>query len=113
MSVRKKALSSEELDALLLDSPQALASYNEARLAYQVGREIRRIRKEKNWSQTELAVIAKVDQGDLSRLEHGEGERGASLGLIERVAQALGHVVQVSFVASDSLARSAKTPVEG
>jgi transcriptional regulator with XRE-family HTH domain len=61
-----------------------------APLAVTFGRAVRRLRDRRGISQTDLARAAKMDAGDLSRLERGlVGERGPGLGLVERLAKAL------------------------
>jgi transcriptional regulator with XRE-family HTH domain len=64
----------------------------------EVGRTIRHARKRAELTQTELAARAGIDQGDLSRLETGQGVRGATIAVVERVAQALGCEVVIQFV---------------
>jgi len=49
-------------------------------------------------TQTELAARAGIASGRLSRLETGQGVRGATIAIVERVAQALGREVVIQFV---------------
>jgi ribosome-binding protein aMBF1 (putative translation factor) len=98
MVVFKKPLNRSALDELTLSTPDTRAAYQEQRLALEVGRTIRRERKVAELTQMELAVKAGIDQADLSRLETGQGVRGATIGFVERVAHALGREVVIQFV---------------
>jgi transcriptional regulator with XRE-family HTH domain len=53
-----------------------------------VGRNLRRLRNAKGWSQEELAFKAKVDRSYLSQLE--TGNYSASVTMLEKLAKALG-----------------------
>jgi transcriptional regulator with XRE-family HTH domain len=66
-----------------------------------------RERKVAQLTQMQLAVKAGIDQADLSRLETGQGVRGATIGFVERVAHALGREVVIRFVDPASKADSA------
>jgi transcriptional regulator with XRE-family HTH domain len=107
MANLKKPLDAGALDALTLGSEEARAAYREQRLTLEVGRTIRHWRKHAELTQMELAARAGIDQGDLSRLETGQGVRGATIALVERVAQALGREVVIQFV--DPAAKRART----
>lgn len=98
MADLKKPLDQHALDALTLTTDEARAAYQEQRLTLEVGRTIRHARKKADLTQTELAARAGIDQGDLSRLETGQGVRGATIAIVERVAQALGREVVIQFV---------------
>jgi len=86
------------MDHLTLSSEEGRAAYQEQRLTLEVGRTIRQARKSADLTQTELAIRAGIDQGDLSRLETGQGVRGATIAIVERVAHALGREVVIQFV---------------
>ena len=106
MADLKKPLDQGASDALTLGTEEARAAYQEQRLTLEVGRTIRHARKLAALTQTELAERAGIDQGDLSRLETGQGVRGATIAIVERVAQALGQEVVIQFV--DPAAKSAR-----
>jgi transcriptional regulator with XRE-family HTH domain len=57
--------------------------------------EIRKLRRRRSWSQTELGVRAGVDRNAVSRLERGLGR--VDLELLDRVAIALGVSLVVAF----------------
>lgn len=61
-----------------------------------VGRNIRRLRRESNISQEELARLAKIDRSHIGRIERGE--INATLLMLERISKALKTNVN-SFVA--------------
>jgi transcriptional regulator with XRE-family HTH domain len=98
MAELKKQLDESALDELMLGTPEARVAYQEQTLALAMGRTIRRERQLASLTQTELAAMAGIDQGDLSRLETGQGVRGASIGFVERVAHAMGLDVTIQFV---------------
>jgi ribosome-binding protein aMBF1 (putative translation factor) len=98
MADLKRPLDQHGLDALTLGTDAARAAYQEKRLTLEVGRTIRHARKKADLTQTELAARTGIDQGDLSRLETGQGVRGATIAIVERVAQALGREVVIQFV---------------
>jgi ribosome-binding protein aMBF1 (putative translation factor) len=98
MAVLKRPLRRSALDELTLTTPDARAAYQEQRLALEVGRTIRHERKLAELTQMQLAAKAGIDQADLSRLETGQGVRGATIGFVERVAHALGREVVIQFV---------------
>ena len=98
MAVSKRPLHRRAVQELDLSTPHARAADQEQRLALEVGRTIRHERKVARLTQMQLAVKAGIDQADLSRLETGQGVRGATIGFIERVAQALGRDVVIRFV---------------
>jgi transcriptional regulator with XRE-family HTH domain len=99
MADLKKPLDQGALDELTLSTEEARAAYQEhRRLTLEVGSTIRCWRKQAELTQAELAARAGSDQGDLSRLERGQGVRGATSAIVERVAQALGREVVIQFV---------------
>jgi hypothetical protein len=108
MAVLKRPLRCRALDELTLSAPAARAAFQEQRLALEVGRTIRHERKVAQLTQMQLAVKAGIDQADLSRLETGQGVRGATIGFVERVAHALGREVVIRFVDPAGEAESAR-----
>ena len=61
---------------------------------------LRPVRLEKGWTQEELARRSGVDQSTISRIENGL-TRGVGLGIIERLAAALGLNPRSLFVSSE------------
>lgn len=70
-----------------MDEPGAAEAYEAARLAYELGRTIRRMREERGWSQTGLADAAGMTQSAVARFE--AGGTVPSLPVLERLARAL------------------------
>jgi len=64
------------------------------------GAAIRRLRKNKGWSQMDLARIAWVDQGTISALERN-AKAGLHLGTLVRLARTLGASTDALLVPSD------------
>lgn len=62
-----------------------------------LGQRIRRLRRERGWSQRELARRAGVSNSLISRIELGQGEE-LSLAHLERIARVLG--VSLSYLVS-------------
>ncbi|MGK8487757.1 helix-turn-helix domain-containing protein [Nocardia asiatica] len=70
-----------------MQEPGAAEAYEAARLAYELGRTIRRMREEQGWSQTVLAEAAGMTQSAVARFE--AGGTVPSLPVLERLARAL------------------------
>jgi DNA-binding XRE family transcriptional regulator len=61
-----------------------------------VGKEIHRVRKEKDLSQEQLAQKAGVSQQLISRIE--KGKENISLITLKKISKALGRIAEISFV---------------
>jgi len=70
-------------------------SYEKARLAYELGRQVRQLRESHGLSQRELAERMHTTQSVIARLEAGGSK--PSLSTLERVANALGTSVDIRF----------------
>ncbi|TCO65519.1 helix-turn-helix domain-containing protein [Actinocrispum wychmicini] len=77
---------SELRDELGVD--RAHPSYDAARIAFELGVEVRTLREERGWSQTELATRAGMTQSAMARFE--AGGTVPTLPVLERIAGALG-----------------------
>lgn len=71
------------------------AGYDEARRAYNIGRQVRTLREAHGLSQRQLAERMGTTQSTIARLE--AGGTLPSLSTLERVADALGTTVEVKF----------------
>jgi len=76
--------------------PGAPKAYQSARLAYELGGTVRRMREERGWSQSALARAAAMTQSAVARFE--AGGTVPTLRVLERLAEALDAdlVVQVA-----------------
>lgn len=78
-----------------LTKPEAQAGYENARLAYELGRRIRDLREAQGLSQRQLADRMGTTQSVIARLEAGGSK--PSLTTLERTAAALGTAVDIRF----------------
>lgn len=75
--------------------PAARKGYEDARLAYELGRRLRELRDARGLSQRQLAERVGTTQSVIARLEAGGTK--PSLSTLERVASALGSVIDIRF----------------
>ena len=73
----------------------ARSGYENARLAYELGRQVRELREAAGFSQRELADRMGTTQSVVARLEAGGSK--PSLSTLERVAEAVGKTIEVRF----------------
>jgi ribosome-binding protein aMBF1 (putative translation factor) len=85
-----------ERRARRLTEPGAAAAYDVARIAYELGQTVRRLREQRNWSQGQLGAAAGMTQSAVARLE--AGGTVPTLSVLERVARALDARLDVSLV---------------
>jgi ribosome-binding protein aMBF1 (putative translation factor) len=83
-------------------SPTARAAYEEARLAYEVGRQVRALREAQGLSQRELADRLGTTAAAIARLEAGSTR--PTLITLERVAVALGAKIEVRLEREEAVA---------
>ena len=79
-----------------LKDPEFKRDYDRLEPQYQVLREIIKTRLERKMSQRHLATKAKTTQAVLSRLENFEVN--PSIGLVQRIAEAMGKKLEIKFV---------------
>ena len=70
-----------------MGEPGATEAYHAAKLAYELGRTVRRLREQRDWSQTQLATAAGMTQSAVARFE--AGGTVPSLPVLDRLARAL------------------------
>ncbi len=87
-----------------LRHPAARAAYEDARLAYEIGRQVRELREAQGLSQNQLAGRLGTTQSVIARLEAGGTK--PTLRTLERVAAALGVRVRVQLDKPRTLAAS-------
>jgi HTH-type transcriptional regulator / antitoxin HipB len=78
-----------------MDRPEVAAAYEQARLRYELAEAVRLRREELGWSQRQLAERAGMSQPGVARFE--AGGTTPTLPLLERLADALGLTLNVSF----------------
>ncbi|WP_019807463.1 helix-turn-helix transcriptional regulator [Saccharomonospora halophila] len=76
-----------ELRDRRMGEPGAEQAYQAARLAYELGRTVRELRVQRDWSQNDLAHAADMTQSAVARFE--AGGTVPSLPVLERLAEAL------------------------
>ncbi len=81
-----------------IEKPAIRASYEKARLAYELGRQVRELRESNGLSQRQLAERMQTTQSVIARLESGGTK--PSLTTLERVAAALGTSVDIRLRAA-------------
>jgi transcriptional regulator with XRE-family HTH domain len=79
-----------------LRDPEVRAAYEKRRLAYELGRQVRRLRERAGLTQEELAERIHSTQGTIARLEAGGREPAVST--LARIAAALEAKVDVRLV---------------
>jgi transcriptional regulator with XRE-family HTH domain len=67
--------------------PGATEAYDAARLAFELGKMVRELREQAGWSQSQLAVRARMTQSAVARFE--AGGTVPTLPVLERLAAAL------------------------
>jgi ribosome-binding protein aMBF1 (putative translation factor) len=78
-----------------IEKPAIRATYEKARLAYELGRQVRELRQSHGLSQRELAERMHTTQSVIARLEAGGSK--PSISTLERVAKALGASIDIRF----------------
>jgi transcriptional regulator with XRE-family HTH domain len=82
--------------------PGAAEAYDAARLAFELGRQVRELRVQQGLSQTELARRAGMTQPAVARFE--AGGTVPTLPVLERLARSLGTELTVKLTPSSSVA---------
>ena len=70
-------------------------AYSAARIAFELGAEVRMLRERRGWSQTELATRSGMTQSAMARFE--AGGTVPTLPVLERIATALGMRLSVAL----------------
>lgn len=79
-----------------LKDPEFKAEYDALEPEFSLMRTIMEARMEKGLTQQKLSELTGISQADISRLEGGNGN--PSLRTLQRIAEALGKQVKISFV---------------
>lgn len=86
-------------DEARAEGPAAVAELERMQHRYRIGAQIAIVRKRRGITQDQLSSLAGVDQGDISRIEHGQ--LNATEDTLAAIARALGH--ELTLVPSDDL----------
>ncbi|HEV7827454.1 MAG TPA: helix-turn-helix transcriptional regulator [Pseudonocardiaceae bacterium] len=92
----------QELRNRRMAEPGAADAYDAARLAYELGWQVRELRVQQGLSQTELARRAGMTQPAVARFE--AGGTVPTLPVLERLARSLGAELTVQLAPSSSVA---------
>jgi ribosome-binding protein aMBF1 (putative translation factor) len=92
----------QELRRRRMAEPGAQEAYDTAKLAFELGRQVRGLREQRGWSQTKLARAAAMTQPAVARFE--AGGTVPTLPVLERLAHALGAELVVQLAAPSSVA---------
>jgi len=84
-----------EVKERALRNPEVRAAYEELEPEYEITRQLIRARLERGMSQKELAAKIGTRQSAISRIEGGG--QNVSVGMVNKVARALGTKVHVTF----------------
>ncbi|MCO1577942.1 helix-turn-helix domain-containing protein [Crossiella sp. SN42] len=76
-----------ELRERRLAEPGAAEAYDAARLAYELGKAVREMREQRDWTQSRLAEVAGMTQPAIARFE--AGGTVPTIPVLERLAHAL------------------------
>jgi transcriptional regulator with XRE-family HTH domain len=98
----------EDLYERRMSEPGARKAYEAARLAFQLGWDVRELRQARGWSQTELAKAAAMTQSAVARFE--AGGTTPTLPVLERLATALDADLAVRITPRASAARVPSSP---
>ncbi|MGH3534659.1 MAG: helix-turn-helix domain-containing protein [Pseudonocardiaceae bacterium] len=92
----------QELRGRRMAEPGATDAYDAARLAFELGRQVRELRVQRGLSQTELAKRAGMTQPAVARFEAGGTVPTSPV--LERLARSLGAQLTVQLAVSSSVA---------
>ena len=85
-----------DFDATSIYLDGELVGQQETSLNQRIGYLLAKTREEQNITQTELAKISKIDQGDISKIEKGIGN--PTIGKINKLFKSLGKVVNLTLL---------------
>lgn len=95
-----KPVAWDDLKAARLETPEQTRGYHAAERAIQVAREVHALRVRRGLSQRELAERTGTTQSAIARLE--SGVISPSLPTLDRIANALGAELHVTFTEPDA-----------
>jgi ribosome-binding protein aMBF1 (putative translation factor) len=92
----------QELRRRRMVEPGAQEAYDTAKLAFELGQQVRELREQRGWSQTRLARAAAMTQPAVARFE--AGGTVPTLPVLQRLARALGAELVVQLAGPSSVA---------
>ncbi len=81
-----------------LANPEVAQEYNRLSAAYDLRKQLIKIRKEAGLTQEEIAEILHTKKSNISRLENVNSKVSPKLSTIEEYAKAAGYKLEVTFV---------------
>ncbi len=92
----------KEFKKKALANPEVEKEYNALKPAYELRKQLIRIRKEAGFTQDELAAILRTKKSNISRLENVNSTISPKLSTIEEYAKAVGYKLKINFVPQHS-----------
>jgi predicted transcriptional regulator len=86
-----------EIREARMASPEGQRGYQRAKLAYEIGTQVRELRQKAGLTQAELAALVGSSQAAIARLEAGGTE--PKLSTLHEIARALKSRMEIRFVA--------------
>ncbi len=78
--------------------PEVKKEYDQLTSAYELRKQLIRIRKNAGFTQEELAELLNTKKSNISRLENVNSKISPKLSTIEEYAQAVGYKLEINFV---------------
>jgi len=79
-------------------NPEVAAEYDRLSAAYELRKQLIRIRKEAGLTQEQIAEILHTKKSNISRLENANSKMSPKLSTIEEYAKAVGYELEVKFI---------------
>lgn len=86
-----------KLDALIKSDPLSRQSSEKWRLVAQIGQDIKALRENAGFTQTEMAALADLTEQELYNIEHGRAFSPPSIEVLLKIAIACGAELNISF----------------
>ena len=86
-----------DFKAKALTDPEVQAEYSELALAYELRKDLIKLRQQAGLTQAELATRLPTQKSNISRLENVNSETSPKLSTIEDYAHAVGYKLKISF----------------
>ena len=83
-----------DIDTMTIYEEGKLIGFAETTINQKIGIKLAQIREKKNITQSELAKLSHIDQGDISKIEKGLGN--PTIGKIDKLFKALGKSIDIT-----------------